>query len=239
MLKQNWALLLVLCGATAWGKGPIVKVDIRGDGLATPIEITDTSLISTFSIWNGPSVRTYVAGVEQTPAHLDPDAKDGRFTDWPKGIATNKPAGLRRFEVTFYIETPRNGIREYILAYEADPSAGKGYVYLPMWENSLIWHGIEGNWLHASKQWNEFALPLIAEHSSQSPQIQNTEFRCGGIGSMTADGAIAIQFFRDGQKTGKFRYSPSDEPYYSKVMAHVGDMRPGVEKAISCWPSRS
>ena len=239
MLKQSCALLFVLCGATAWAKGPIVKIDIRGDGLAAPIEVTDTSLVGTFNIWNGPSVRFSVGGIEQPPAYLDPDAQDGRFTDWPRGLATNRPAGLPRFEVTFYIETPRDGLREYVLAYEADLSARQGYVYQPMWENNLIWHGVEGNWLNASKQWNDFALPLIAEHSSQQRAVQDREFRCGGVGAMTADGTIAIQFFRDGQKTEKFAYSPSDEPHYAKVMAHVGEMRPGVEKTISCWPPRS
>ncbi len=95
--------LLVVVAAVASAKGKTVKIEIRGDGLAVPIEIIDQRIVDRFTIWNGPGVHTYTKGALDPPAHLDPDKSQGRFVDWPKGIATGRPEGLRRFDVTFYL----------------------------------------------------------------------------------------------------------------------------------------
>ena len=62
-------------------------------------------------------------------------------------MAAEKPPALQRVEVTFYVGEPGklNIARKYVFAYEID-TAERGYIYLPRWKNSLISHGVEGNW---------------------------------------------------------------------------------------------
>jgi hypothetical protein len=122
--RNSWLLLVALLASTAEAKGPVVRIEIR-DGVHEPLVITDAAIVDGFSIWNGPSARTYDAGgVENPQAHLL-DVDDGRFIDWPAGIVRQHRVGLPRFEVTFYVETPRNGVHEYIVAYEMDVVASR------------------------------------------------------------------------------------------------------------------
>ena len=142
MSKHRWFLLLApLLMTSAWAKGPVVSIEIR-DGIHAPLAITDRAIVDKFDIWNGPGVRTYPNGVENPPAYLDAGAQEGRFIDWPAGVARQRPRNLPRFEVSFHVQTPRDGIREYLVAYEIDVAKNQGYVYLPRWENSLIWQAI-------------------------------------------------------------------------------------------------
>ena len=94
--------------------------EIRGDGLAVPIEIVDERTVSNFSVWNGPGVGTYTKGVMDPPAYLNPDKPQGRFVDWPRGIATRRPERLHRFEVTFYLGQGPNQ-RKYMCSQSIMP----------------------------------------------------------------------------------------------------------------------
>ena len=237
MSKPICGLLLApLLISSAWAKGPVVRIDIR-DGIHAPLAITDAAIVDKFNIWNGPSVRSYVNGVENLPAHLDSNAEDGRFIDWPAGIARQRAQGLRRFEVSFHIQTPRNGLREYLVAYEIDVAANQGYIYLPRWENDLIWHGVEGDWFLASNRWDALVMPLLVKHVASAAVSATAPFRCGGTASISEDGTISIQFVRDGSKSGRFRYTPATEGY-TDVAKDLGNLQPAIETEISCWPAR-
>ena len=235
MLNRNSGLLLVaLLASTAEAKGPVVRIEIR-DGAHAPLVIFDAALVDRFSVWNGPSVRTYnAAGVENPPTHVL-DVDDGRFVDWPAGVVRRHRAGLPRFEVSFYVATPQGGLQEYLVAYEIDAAAKQGYIYLPRWENSLIWHGVEGDWFLASDRWDELVMPLAVEYLSDGAVEGAAEFRCGGTARIDAAGTIDIQFSRDGIKTGRFRYT-RDIDGYENALARLEPAGPGVETKFSCWP---
>ena len=164
------SLLILTIPVTTWSKGEIIKIEIEGNNLSSPIEITDPDIVRQFSIWTGPGVSTRGPdGVPNPPAYLDPNLSAGRFIDWPKGTVAERPTGLQRYDVTFYI-----GSREpvtkvqgtYVITYEIDPSTEHGYVYLPTgskqtWNTTFIYHGVEGNWFHSSNKWEALVRPLI------------------------------------------------------------------------------
>ena len=162
------ALLLVVA-SVASAKGKTVKIEIRGDGLAVPIEIVDERTVSNFSVWNGPGVGTYTKGVMDPPAYLNPDKPQGRFVDWPRGIATRRPERLHRFEVTFYLGQGPNQ-RKYLITYEVDRANEQGFVFLPLSNTAVIAHGIEGNWFYASEKWDETIMPMVL--ASAAPNVE-------------------------------------------------------------------
>ncbi len=237
MLYRSFGLLLVaLLASTAEAKGPVVRIEIR-DGVHVPLVISDAAIVDRFSIWNGPSVRTYGAGGVENPQTHVLDVDDGRFIDWPAGVVRQRGVGLPRFEVSFYIETPREGLREYIVAYEIDVVTKQGYIYPPRWENSLIWHGVEGDWFLASDRWDELVMPLAVKHMSDGA-VAAAEFRCGGTARIDTAGTIDIQFSRDGINTGRFRYTRDIEGY-ENALAQLEPIDAGTETKFSCWPRRA
>jgi hypothetical protein len=237
MAKRTYALvLLVLAVPAALAKGPIVAIEITGDGISVPLRITDADLVGNFSIWNGPGVSTSTAGVKDPPAHLDTGVHDGRFIDWPRGLTAQRPTGLQRFEVTFHLATPGTASR-YVVAYEIDPRNGQGYIYLPSWTNELIWHGVEGHWLYASRRWDELVMPRIVQRVSA--RAEKSRFRCTvGTARMSDDGTIILQLIVNGRKASQFIYPPTDNAY-ADVKMHIGDIAPGAEVTASCWPHRN
>lgn len=134
-------------------KGPMVKISIAG--LASPLDITDPA-ISKFNPYAGPGVT--VNGVEETT---------GFIVNWSAGIVAPPPENLRRYDVSFYVGYPENGMA-YIVKYVFDPSDSLGYVYLPgpsdpQFKLNRMWHGhgLEGHWLPATPEWQAFVLPLL------------------------------------------------------------------------------
>ncbi len=110
-------------------------------------------------------------GIEQT---------EGFIIQWSKGIVTERPKGLQRYEVSFYTgcDIGEWGCRSskpslsYVVFYDYDPSMEQGYVYLPGKADELLkrnagsmWHGhrFEGNWFRATSEWENFVRPLIAK----------------------------------------------------------------------------
>lgn len=155
---------------TAWSKGQTVKIEIRGDHLASPIEITAPNIVKSFNIWNGPGVR-----INNEPVHMDPNRQAGAFIDWPRGMVSERPAGLRRYEVSFHIEGRPPPHDRYVVVYEFDPSTEGGYIYLPGRDDEhvrtntfLISHGVEGNWFCSSSKWEKLVRPLVEKKSGSS-----------------------------------------------------------------------
>lgn len=249
MRRSSIALLicisLLAIPAIVWSKGQTISIVIEGDYLTAPIEITDPEILIQFSIWNGPGVG--MRDLNEAPdlsAYVEPDGSVGRFIDWPKGFATERPGQLQRLEVTFHVGVPREpgNWRKFVFAYEIDSNNGRGFIYLPQWKNDLIWHGVELNWLYAHSQWNELIMPIVAQHSAD-PSLsidERSELKCKvGEGSLRPDGTIEFVLLDEsGTKTSHWRYETSTKGYQS-IREHIGDVEPGEEIEISCWPARS
>ena len=145
-------------------KGPTLKISIKGDGLTTPIDLTDPS-IRAFNVWEGPG--TFVNDVEQT---------EGFIIDWGKGIVAERPSELQHYEVSFYANHQGERL-VYVVSYEYNPSTQQGYIYLPgkvdEWyilnTLSIYRHGREGNWFLATRAWQDFVRPIIARVRSVRP----------------------------------------------------------------------
>jgi hypothetical protein len=109
---------------------------------------------------------------------------------------------------------------------------------LPRWTNELIWHGVEGRWFYASRRWNELLMPLIVQRVSAA-QSEKSSFQCTvGTARISDDGTIVIQLMVNGRRASQFAYPPSDSAY-ANVKMHVGDIAPGAEVTVSCWPQRN
>jgi hypothetical protein len=238
-------LAVIAMPAVVWPKGTTTKIEIRGDGLRSTIEITDPEILDRFSIWNGPGVSTSSHGKPDPPAWADPTKVEGRFVDWPRGWATERPSGLQRVEVTFYIgdvaARDANAAR-YVFLYEIDSAGRHGYVYLPQWKNQVVVHFVEGNWLHAAQAWDETMIPIVvAGAAGRHGAPRQSEPGCAiGHGSIAADGTIELRMLddRDVEVGNLWRFKPGD-PDYATVKARMGDVEPGRETRVSCWPPRT
>ena len=169
-MRINFTALLMTLLATLVApaplaaKGPTLKISIKGASLTTPIELTEPG-IRAFNVWEGPG--TFVNGVEQT---------GGFIIDWSKGIVAERPAGLQRYEVSFYANHPGERV-VYVVSYDYNPSIEQGYIYLPgkadEWYSlntfSIYRRGLEGNWFHATSAWQNFVRPIIARARSARP----------------------------------------------------------------------
>jgi len=175
-MKRSMAAALTLCTALAASdkasaKADIVKIEINGATLESPLEITDPAIVREFSIWIGPGVR-----INDQPAHLDQNNTRGMFIDWPKGIAARHPKALQRYNVKFHLQyrLASNEIRQktYAVKYEFDPETEGGYIYLPgpteeafgMNVSSII-HDVEGNWFYSTPSWEKLVRPLVEDAS--------------------------------------------------------------------------
>jgi hypothetical protein len=67
--------------APTWLKGRTVKLEVSGEELASPIQITDPGILKSFNIWNGLGVR-----INNEPAQLDLNNQAGAFIDWPNNV---------------------------------------------------------------------------------------------------------------------------------------------------------
>lgn len=115
------ALIAMLLGIprAASAKGPTVRIVISGDGLASPIEVTDQRILDSSNVWMG------------------------NFLDASHGTVKEPPAGLPRYEVSFYVKLGDNNVRKkYVAYYYPNPSAGQGYIYCPVEERP----GIRSMW---------------------------------------------------------------------------------------------
>jgi hypothetical protein len=143
--------VLCLASASVFAKGPTTRIVLTAPTLASPIEITDSSALSTFAVWSGPGVQ--VNSQAETR---------GFIAEWAEGAVTDRPRGLPRYEVSFYAKyanRPLDSQQEhlsYVVLYEPDRQGG-GYVYLPgkgdphyALNVGTIFRGHEGHWFRAT-----------------------------------------------------------------------------------------
>ncbi|MEM9742568.1 MAG: hypothetical protein AAF918_07765 [Pseudomonadota bacterium] len=152
----------MLISSSALAKQEIIKIEISGASLPSPISITNRQTVSQFSIWNGPGTASYDGnGDPNPPSHLERNSSERRFIDWPEGTVAEPSANARHFDVTFFLgRTPNQ--RRYPFSYALDGNSARGLVYLPCVSTNVIWHGVEGNWFYASSKWDELIAPLIS-----------------------------------------------------------------------------
>ena len=147
----------------AWAVGPTTRIVITAPSLSAPVEVTDAEQMGAFLVWAGPGVR--VNGQERL---------QGFIIDWPAGVVTQRPAGLPRYEVSFYVKHANRSLASqpeelaYVVWYETDSSSGRGYVYLPgkgddgyTLNTRSIVRGREGHWYFATSAWHEVATVWI------------------------------------------------------------------------------
>jgi len=145
------AITLSLLSTPASSKSQTVKLEIAGSELAAPLQIADPAIVNRFSIWGSPGI------------------------DWSRGLVS-APRNVERYTVTFHQagrEPMHEWHRRYIVIYAIDADTGQGYVYLPGPEDGEVYkrnvfsivRDVEGNWFHASQEWEESVRPLI-EHAS-------------------------------------------------------------------------
>jgi hypothetical protein len=134
-------------------KGFTTRITLTDTTLRTSIDITDPSILTGFNVWAGPG--TFLNDVEGTR---------GFIIDWAAGIARDRPSGLSRYEVTFYVRYGDRSREEpaYVVFYERDPTSGRGFVYLPgrseehyrrNTKSILRGHNLEGHWFYATDAW--------------------------------------------------------------------------------------
>src|SRR5258705_5260768 len=156
MSSAAFCLLLIFSvTVVVFAKGITTKITITGAGLQPPVEISDPQVLKNFNVWSGPG--TFANGVEGT---------EGFIIDWASGSVTDRPNGLRTFELSFYVRYPNRPFSEqtdqlaYIVSYAVDSVTGQGYVYLPgksdepyRLNTKAIYRGREGNWFRANAAW--------------------------------------------------------------------------------------
>jgi hypothetical protein len=163
-----FAVLLV---ASPDAKGSTTRILIKDLALGTVSEITNRSVLDQFHVWAGRGTYSGAPGGQNT------EGTQGFIIDWPAGVVEQRPDGLRRYEVRFYVAPRRQGavtaldasLEElaYVVLYENDPSTGQGYVYLPGKSDEhfhlnvrSIHRGLEGQWLRASSAWQKAIAAL-------------------------------------------------------------------------------
>jgi hypothetical protein len=139
----------------AWGR--VFAIEIRGNGLAEPLIVTDPAVVEELSFWVGPGT--------DFREFMGPAARERSIIAWDRGEATDRPPGLLAYEVRFLLE-PRNDPPAYVVRYEPDPVSGSGYIYTPASSGHIVTHGVGDAWMYASSRWNERVGVAIAEHLS-------------------------------------------------------------------------
>ena len=148
-------LVLLSAALPAFAKGITTKITITGEGLQSPVEISDPEVLKHFNVWSGRG--TFANDVEGT---------EGFIIDWVSGAITDRPNGLRTFALSFYVRYANRPFSEqtdqlaYVVSYAVDPETGQGYVYLPgksderyRLNTKSIYRECEGNWFRANAAW--------------------------------------------------------------------------------------
>ncbi|MDE0225491.1 MAG: hypothetical protein OXP28_10180 [Gammaproteobacteria bacterium] len=149
--------MLVACcsqSAMAGGWGPVFAIELRGDGLEQPIELTEPSILEKLSPWVGPGTKM--------ADFMRPDGSEKSIANWDAGVVTDHPAGLQRIEVKFRVGWSRESTDAFWVLYEKGGSS-TGYIYHPI-ANYIVAHVSEGAWRYASDRWNEIIGPIIKKH---------------------------------------------------------------------------
>ena len=170
MMKTLFAALIVGIGifapAPVAAKAPTVKITINAERAAS-IVVTEPA-VRQFYVWAGPGVQ--INDIPQTT---------GFIGDWAKGPTAKPPDVLQRYRIAFYTGCKRSESDScntdqpqlsYVVFYVYDPATPKGYVYVPgrgePWydlNTRSILRGVEGDWFLASREWQAFIQPFLAD----------------------------------------------------------------------------
>ena len=163
------ALTVVGLPSVVCAKGDVVRIVIEGQTLPKPLVITDPAIVDKFFIWFGP-------GAGQ-PMGSEASLQPGSVLDWHEGIVAERPNGMRSYDVFFYCTYDRSkpgDVLTYVVKYEYDPAAQRGYVHLPGQgaknfglNASAVFHGVEGNWFYSSAEWETLVRPFVDRATSQ------------------------------------------------------------------------
>jgi hypothetical protein len=147
-----------LTWAGAWGR--VFAVEVRGNGLAEPLTITDSAVVQDLSFWVGPGT-----GFKE---FMGPVSRERSIIAWDRGEATDRPSGLETYEVRFLLE-PRDDPPAYVVRYQPDAAHSSGYIYTPASSGHIVTHGVADTWMYASSRWNERVGAAISERLSTQP----------------------------------------------------------------------
>ena len=156
---------------TLAAKGSTSRITISGGDLASSLEIRDPSIVKQFQIWTGPGTQTCVGGRANCV-----EGTEGFIVNWPAGTVVERPSGLQRYEISFFVVDERlpgqthHEELAYVVWYEYDPAGSQGFVYLPgkgdRWHElnggSIYRGGPEGHWFRATRAWQDAVVPLIS-----------------------------------------------------------------------------
>ena len=100
-----------------WAKGRMIRIEISGGTLTSPLQITDPQRLEEFTFFDAPGNNSVTLE----------NAERGSIIDWKTGIVRQHAADLQRYEISFYWmgcarddPTPRDGKHE--LNFTARPS---------------------------------------------------------------------------------------------------------------------
>lgn len=158
-LSTIFVSMVVACcsqSAMAGGWGPVFAIELRGDGLEQPIEVTEPSVLEKLSPWVGPGTKM--------ADFMRPDGSEKSVANWDAGVVTDHPAGLQRIEVKFRVGWSRESTDAFWVLYEKGAGSSTGYIYHPM-ANYIVAHVSEGAWRYATDRRNEIIGPIIEKHT--------------------------------------------------------------------------
>jgi hypothetical protein len=155
--------LLLFTPVPLAAKGPTVRIEISGPGLHEPVALTSPALLKQFAVWAGAGVM--INRVEQT---------EGFIVDWSEAVPGPTAAGPR-YTVSFYVKYANRPLESqpeqlaYVVSYQPDVRAGRGYVYLPgrgdehfALNTRTIHRGREGQWFRATEAWDQAVMGLLS-----------------------------------------------------------------------------
>jgi hypothetical protein len=147
----------------SFAKGDLVRIEVSGATLSSPLVVADSNILRQFFIWSGPR------SGQTTGSPQNVDSRS--FIDWHEGIAEHVPKGMASYDVAFFCVFDKrepDGRLTYAVKYAYDAATQRGYIYLPgpgdeNYETNVrtIVHDVEGHWFKASRRWETLVVPLI------------------------------------------------------------------------------
>jgi hypothetical protein len=155
----------LLLSSAAIGKSETIRLEISGVDLIEPVSINEPEVLKSFSIWGSPGI------------------------DWSRGDVP-APQRAKRYTVTFHQrgrEPMHEWHRQYVITYAIDADTNQGYVYLPgpndgdVYKRNVfsIVRDVEGNWFHASADWEKSVRPLIEFASARAESVAKFKIVAG------------------------------------------------------------
>ena len=87
----------------------------------------------------------------------------GAIADFSAGVVSGPSDDANLWRVLFFLgsaDRAATPVRTYTVVYAMDPETDQGLMFFPH-GNSVVYHGIEGQWLRASVQWETLVRPQL------------------------------------------------------------------------------